>query len=147
MSGKKASERAEYHIHISEKVITVSREVYLCWYGARRQEQYQRERDRKYGVFSIEELPKGIFADGKDGENNMIAKDNVLEEALHNLTMERLRMEIDKLQEENRRLVQALYFENIGVCAYAEQNGVTYKAIQKRRDRILKKLRKILEEN
>lgn len=147
MSGKKASERAAYHIRVAENLVPVSKEVYWCWFGMRRREQYQKEQDRKNGVFSLEELPEYVFADGKEGENNMIARDNVLEEALRNLTVERLRAEIDKLQEENRLLIQALYFDNIGVCEYAAQKEVTYKAIQKRRDRILQKLKKILEEN
>lgn len=145
MSGKKASERVEYKIRVSGIVVSVSKEVYGCWYSTHRQERYQKERDQKHGVVSLEELPKYVYVDGKDGEKNLIAQDNVLEEAIHNLMVERLRKEISDLQEENRRLVQALYFDNVGICEYAKENGVTYKAIQKRRDRILKKLKKILE--
>ena len=37
-------------------LVEVNREIYLEWYQSERRERYQRERDRKFGVCSIEGL-------------------------------------------------------------------------------------------
>ena len=50
---------------------------------------------------------------------------------------------MEQLTEAERELIRALYFDNVPVREYARQKGVRLFVIQKRRDRILAKLKKI----
>jgi transposase-like protein len=47
----------------------------------------------------------------------------------------------EKLTKGEQRLIYDLFFRNIGVREYARQMGVTHHSVQKRRDRILEKMR------
>ena len=49
------------------------------------------------------------------------------------------------LNEDDRKLIQALYFEGVSTRKYACAVGVTQRAIVKRRDRVLKYLKKFFE--
>ena len=55
--GKKPKEREKYVLRVQNgELIEVTREVYLEWYQSRRREKYQKERDRKHGVCSLNAL-------------------------------------------------------------------------------------------
>ena len=73
--------------------------------------------------------PESIFIDA-EAEQERQALLRLLSEALEQLT------------ESERELIQALYFDNVPVREYARQKGVRLFVIQKRRDRILAKLKK-----
>lgn len=61
MRGKKPKEREKYLIRLGDgTLVEVNREVYLEWYQSERRERYQRERDRKYGLCSIEKRKRTI---------------------------------------------------------------------------------------
>ena len=47
-------------------LVEVSREVYLEWHQSRRRERYQNEKDRKYGVYSLDE--KGQEKQGRKAQ-------------------------------------------------------------------------------
>lgn len=52
--GKKPKEREKYILRVQNgELLEVTREVYLEWYQSKRREKYQRERDQKYGVCSL----------------------------------------------------------------------------------------------
>lgn len=146
MPKKEAKIREEYRICLKgEKLIPVSREVYLCWYGGKRKERYQKEQDKKHGMISLESMGERVFTDGKDGENTLISKENVADSVIQDLMIQRLTKEIELLQKEKRQLIEALYFENLSVCAYAKQIGVTNKTVYKRRNKILEALKEKME--
>ena len=60
-----------------------------------------------------------------------------------NLLLRLLPKAMEQLTEAERELIRALYFDNVPVREYARQKGVRLFVIQKRRDRILAKLKKI----
>ena len=65
MPGKAPKERERYFIRLDNgEVCEVNREVYLCWYTAERQDRYQRERDMKHGLVSLEEMAERRYEDG-----------------------------------------------------------------------------------
>ena len=66
MPGKAPKERERYFIRLDNgEVCEVNREVYLCWYAAERQDRYQRERDMKHGLVSLEEMAERRYEDGR----------------------------------------------------------------------------------
>lgn len=143
MRGKKPKEREKYFIRLnSGTLVEVNREIYLEWHRSKRKERYQKERDRQYGVCSIEKLhEKGYFP-----EQSISARDTTLETVLRNEYRGRLENALKKLQEQDIRLVRLLYFEEVTVKKAAEIFGCSRKTIQNRRKRILKQIRSEMSE-
>ncbi len=57
MRGKKPEEREKYVLCMAGGILVeVTREIYLEWYQSRRREKYQKERDQKHGICSLEVL-------------------------------------------------------------------------------------------
>lgn len=142
MRGKKPKEREKYFIRLDgNTLVEVDREIYLEWYRSERRERYQRERDRKCGVFSIEKMhEKGYFPE------QSLNGDTTLEVVLRNECRNRLENALRKLPEQDIRLVRFLYFDEMTVKKTAEIFGCSRKTIQNRRRRILEKMKDLMSE-
>ena len=143
MRGKKPKERDKYIIRMGDgTLVEVSREVYLEWYGSKRKERYQKERDRKYGVCSIESLEeKGCLPE--IAITNMW---NMTEEnALRNIYRDKLWEAIRSMPIQDIQLIRLLYFDECTITKAAEVLGCSRKCIVNRRERILGELRRMME--
>ena len=143
MRGKKPKEREKYFIRLGDgRIVEVNREIYLEWYRSERRERYQKERDRKHGLCSIDKLhERGYFP-----EQSICASDTVQEAALRNECQSRLQNALKSLPEQDTHLLKLLYFEETSVKRVAEIFGCSRKTIQNRHKRILEKIGKIMEE-
>ena len=143
MRGKQPREREKYFIRLGgSTLVEVGREIYLEWYRSERRERYQRERDRKHGVCSINKLhEKGYYP-----EKSNYLKDTTLETVLRDECLDRLENALKKLPEQENRLVRLLYFEDMTVKKTAEIFGCSRKTIQNRREKVLEKIRKMMSE-
>lgn len=77
-----------------------------------------------------------------------------LEESAESLVLEREQLEmisqqksilysaLDSLDQPERQLIEALFFEEVSIREYSRRIGVTHRAIIKRRDHVLKKTQK-----
>ena len=143
MRGKKPKEREKYIIRLGDgTLVEVNREIYLEWYQSKRRERYQRERDRKYGVCSLEELEEkgGCFGIGMDNENT------TEEDALRNIDREKLRDALSKLTRQDAYLIWLLYYEEIEAKEAIEIFRCSRKTIRNQRKRILQNLYRILRD-
>lgn len=137
MRGKKPKEREKYVIRLSDgTLVEVNREIYLEWYRSERRERYQKERDRKYGVCSLEGLEeKGYFS------KIIVDITNVTEEiVLRNIDRDKLRGALERLPLQEAFLIQMLYFEEVTVKDATEIFRCSHKAINNWRRKILGKL-------
>ena len=73
------------------------------------------------------------------------AQESIEDLVFHKISIERLHIALSKLTNEERGLIEALFFEDMTERAYAEKIGVYRNAVHKRKVRILKKLKKFLE--
>lgn len=142
MRGKKPKEREKYVIRLGDgTLVEVNREIYLEWYRSERRVRYQGERDRKYGLCSIEGLhEKGYFPD-----QSVCTVDVTLEAVLWNECRDNLGNALRSLPEQDLRLVWLLYFEEITVKEAAEDFGCSRKTINSRKKRILANIQKVIE--
>ncbi len=142
MRGKKPKERDIYVLRMTGgTLIEVTREVYLEWYQSRRREKYQRERDQKYGVCSLE----GLQENGQFFEADISMRKETEEAALQNIQRDSLQKMLRRLPEQDAQLIILLYYEEITVKAAAEFYGCSRKAIQNRRKRILDQLFQMIQ--
>ena len=144
MRGKKPKEREKYVIRMGNgTLVEVDREIYLEWYRSERRERYQKEREQKHGVCSMEALEeKGCFH-----EMAMTNMWNVTEEtALYHIYRDKLWEAIGRLAKQDAQLIRLLYFDECTVKKTAEIFGCSRKSIRSRRGRILEELYRMVEE-
>ncbi len=137
MRGMRPKERDLYVLRIADgTLVEVTREVYLEWYQSRRRERYQKEKGRKYGVCSLNELEeKGDFS-----RAFVNVGEGVEETALRNICRDKVREALENLPAEDARLIELLYFMESTVTDAARIFGCSRRTIQNRRKRILREL-------
>ena len=140
MRGKKPKERKSYVLRMGDgTLVEVTREVYLEWYQSRRRERYQKERNQKYGVCSLNELEER-------GDSFIPVTDSLEETAIKKLYIEKLRKVLDELPEADVYLMYLLFFEEVTVKEAAQLCGCSRKTIENRRKRILRELNRKMQE-
>jgi RNA polymerase sigma factor (sigma-70 family) len=148
LSIRASKERERYLIRLEEGIVCeVSREVYLCWYASDRQERYLVERDRKNNVCSYEYLRESALGEEENSLGDVIPspEGSAEEQVLKKILTDKLYSALRRLEPQELRLIYAIFFENVSLRNYAKKHGVTHRAVQKRKDRILKKLRAWIE--
>lgn len=91
------------------------------------------------------------YSDDNDKMEVLDAGINIEEEITESIFSElescNLHKAIAQLNENQQRLVKAIYFDNISVSEYAVLEGVTQSAISQRLATVIKKLKKFLEKS
>ena len=143
MRGRKPKERDGYVLRMEDgKLVEVGREVYLEWYQSRRRERYQKEKNRKHGVYSLDEMEEKGDCRGMP----FCVCDGLEETALRNICRDKVREALGKLPEPDAELIDLLYFREATATDAAKMCNCSRKTIQNRRKRILKELGRILQE-
>ncbi len=132
-----------YYITINGEKICVSEEVYDVYRQMRRQERTLAEKDSRNFVLKYED-----FADGEiTGEEQIydFLQPSVEELALTNIIYHKLHRAIEMLPQTEREIITAIYFQGCSAHQLAKESGTPYMTISCRKERILCKLKKILE--
>ena len=134
MRGKRPKDRESYVLRMGDgTLVEVTREVYLEWYQSRRRVKYQKEKSRKHGVASLEQL-------AETGGYAIPVKDSLEETVIRNICRDKIREVLAELPEPDAYLIHLLYFEEVSVSEAAQLCGCSRKTIQNRRKRILGEL-------
>ena len=128
--------------------VEVTSEVFAAYSQADRKERYQLEDQKKGRVISLEQLQEDdmhleyLTSDtAESAEEIIIAKETEKE---RDALLDRFPELMARLTDEDHKLIYALYFEGVSIREYARITGVRLFAVQKRRDRILDKLKNFL---
>lgn len=122
-------------------LMEVSQEFYKEYYRDRRRERYLDELEAM-NVISFHSLDTEDFC----GEEILIDhSEDVAEQVAHKMMVEKLTAVLPLLTDDERELIQAIYFDEMTEREYAEKTGVYRNAVHKRKVRILEKLKKLLE--
>ena len=144
----------QFFIGIKGKRIAVTEEVYLAYYRSKRRERYF-ERDIKtetairdkggnitgYAPSKEDSLDRLIDA----GEDYDDGQKSVEEVVIGGLMSNALYQALDKLPEVDRALIEALFFQGKTERQMATEYGLSQKAINKRKAKILLTLKIFLE--
>lgn len=123
-------------------LMEVSEEDYVQMNREKSRMQYQFKMAAKMGEFSYDSISTDEF----DGA--LILEDHnpdVCEVVENRLMVGKLREVMKELSEEETELIDALYFENMSEREYAREKGISHTAVQKRRQKVLEKLRGLIE--
>ena len=148
------SENKQYILNINGTPVEVSYDVYEAYYqGARKQRYFEHDlkegrtrKDPNTGLTIM--IPSREDSYERLAESNkqfVSAKDQVEDLAMQFVMLEKLNEALLLLSKEERELIQEVFFYEKTERQCAELFGLSQKGINKRKIKILEKLRKILE--
>lgn len=137
------ADRGKYIINIQGQLIEVSEDVYYAYFRMERQERWQEEKKVEHNVLSYDALdnPETLGI-----ENVVDATALTLEELAeaHELR-DRVQHAVDLLPRAERNLIRAIYYEELSEREVAKKYGVSQNKIFKQRQRVLAKLRLMID--
>ena len=123
-------------------LLEVVREQYADFYKEKERWRYLKKLDTNHSLLSLEGFT--------DSEGNVI--DFVIDEAVdvaetvvHSVMVDRLKVALPLLSDSEQTLIQAIFFEELSEREVGLKLGVTQSVVNKRKAKILAKLRKIME--
>ena len=132
----------EYYLYVNGQKVKVSEQIYKVYWREREHEKYLEQVDRKNHL---------LFFSSLDHDGHFV--DNIIDESVDvkkivetQMMIESLRYAISKLNDEERDIIERLYFNDETVRSVAKLKSITHPALIKRRNKILEKLKKIIEE-
>ena len=134
--------KKEYYLHVKGKAVPVSEEVYKAYWKITEHEKYLQRKDWKHNVIPF----LGLDHDGHFIDNIIDEKIDLEKIVEVKMQIEELHRALNSLTEEERDIITAIFFREESLRSIGERKNRSYQAIGKRRDKILEKLRKILED-
>ena len=135
-------DKKEYYLYVKGKAVPVNEEVYKAYWKITEHEKYLYKKDREHSV-----LPFSSF----DYDGHLV--DNIIDERIDLEKIVEVKMQIEELNKalatltkEERDLMEAIFYKEESLRSISRREKVTHQAISGRRNRILEKLRKILED-
>lgn len=134
-------DKKDYYLYVKGKAVKVSEEVYKAYWKITEHERYLIKKDWKNNVIPFSALDyDGHFVDNIVDESIDIEK--IVEVKMQ---IEELNKVLNSLTDEERDIITAIFFREESLRSIGERKNRSYQAIGKRRDKILEKLRKLLE--
>ena len=135
-------DKKEYFLYVKGKAVKVSEEVYKAYWKITEHEKYLIKKDWKNNVIPFSALDyDGHFVD------NIIDERVDLEKIVEvKMQIEELNKALATLTKKERELIEAIFYKEESLRSIGKKEKVSYQAIGKRRDKILEKLRKLLED-
>ena len=135
-------DKKDYYLYVKGKAVKVSEEVYKAYWKITEHERYLIKKDWKNNVILFSALDyDGHFVD------NIIDERIDLEKIVEvKMQIEELNKALNQLTKEERELMEAIFYREESLRSIGKKEKVSYQTIGKRRDKILEKLRKILED-
>lgn len=132
-------------ITVDGRDVAVTEDVFAAYAQMDRRERYLSEDLPTGKVLSMEQLAEdGVLPDYVGAETAPSAEDCVLAREREELTSLLLAALI-ALEDRDRQLITALFYDRLSTREYARRIGVTQRAVIKRRDRILRDMKKYFE--
>lgn len=130
----------KYYLYVGKEKVEVTEEVYKSYWQEREHEKYLRKVDRKVHLLFFSDADH----DGNFVDNLIDERVNVEEEVSKQIMIEDMMRAISKLTNEEKSLIQKLYFEEKTLRATAQELGIEGSTVMRRRNKIFKKIRKMM---
>lgn len=132
----------EYYLYVNGQKVKVSEQIYKVYWREKEHEKYLEQVDKKNHLLFFSSVDHdGHFV------NNIVDESVDIEKIVETQMMiEALRYSLSKLTTEERDIIERLYFNDETLSSIASEKKVSYQAIQGRKNNILLKLRKFIEE-
>ena len=132
----------EYYLYVNGQRVKVSEQIYKVYWREKEHEKYLEQADKKNHL---------LFFSSLDHDGNFV--DNIIDERIDLEKIVEVKMQIEELNKalatltkKERELIEAIVYKEESLRSIGKKEKVSYQAIGKRRDKILEKLRKLLED-
>ena len=128
----------EKYIYVKGKKIYVADEMYRAYKKELNHEAHLKRLDRKHQVYGFEDYKLDL--------NSIVDEYVDIEKIIETkMRIEDLYRALDSLNDEERKLIEALYFDDKTLTEVAKKEDTNPMKISRLRDKILEKLRKLLD--
>ncbi|HEO2647604.1 TPA: sigma-70 family RNA polymerase sigma factor [Streptococcus agalactiae] len=132
----------EYYLYVRGQKVKVSEDIYKVYWREKEHEKYLEQVDKKNHLLFFSSLDHdGTFVDNLADESVDVEK--IIETQI---LIETVRKAMSRLNDEERDIIERLYFNDETLSSVARSKKVSYQAIQWRKINILKKLKVLLKE-
>lgn len=132
----------EYYLYVRGQKVKVSEDIYKVYWREKEHEKYLEQVDKKNHLLFFSSLDHdGNFVDNLADESVDVEK--IIETQI---LIETVRKAMSELNDEERDIIERLYFNDETLSSVARSKKVSYQAIQWRKNNILKKLKVLLKE-
>ena len=134
--------KKEYFIFVNGDKVMVSKEVYLAYWQHTNRENYLERLDRQNKLLFFSDVDHdGNFVDNLADKSVDVEKLVETKEAI-----EALNTALSELNDEEREIINALYFQEETTREVADIFKISHPALIKRKNKILEKLKTILKD-
>ena len=132
----------EYYLYVNGQRVKVSEQIYKVYWREKEHEKYLEQVDKKNHLLFFSSLNHdGNFEDNLEDKNVDVEKVVATQ-----MMIEALRNAMSKLNKDEREIIERLYFNDETLRAVSKTQNISHTALIKRRDKILEKLKKFIEE-
>lgn len=132
----------KYYIFVGDEKIEIDQEVYKSYWQITNRERYLERLDRQNKLLFFSDLSTEYsFEDTIADENYDLEK--IVETKM---LIDRVREAIDSLNDEEREVIERLYYQDESLRSIATSKKISAPALLKRRNKILKKLKELLND-
>ncbi len=137
------AEQKKYYIHVPGTLVEVSEGIYFAYYQEKRRGRTLREKDERNGAVSYD----GLDTPELTGQEMIPDRDAVSVEdaAIANILRGELHRCLTLLNEPDRQLIHAIYFEGLSEREYSKKTGMHHMTIHSRKVAILRALKKMIK--
>lgn len=140
--GKEFKKRDNYVIKMGKELVPVTREVYEEYHRMERRERYLVERDQDNSLIFFSTLR------AEDSSTDVPIRDSgvdVEEEVIKHMFLDKLPKALALLSDDEIEMIRDLYWNDISIRELARKTDTAKSTLLNKRDRVLAKLRKVLE--
>ena len=130
--------RNKHFIYVSKRLMEVSRDDYVRHYKELEHIRYLKKLDIENGLISMESM------DDADSDYTS-SSDYVPERVEIAIMMKKLSDCLLMLTDDELELIKAIFFDGLSEREYAQRKGIYHNAVHKKKVRILKKLKDLME--
>lgn len=132
----------KYYIFVGDEKIEVDQEVYKSYWQITNRERYLERLDRQNKLLFFSDLSTEYsFEDTIADENYDLEK--IVETKM---LIDRVREAIESLNDEEREVIERLYYQDESLRSIATSKKISAPALLKRRNKILKRLKELLND-
>lgn len=138
-------DKKNYYLFLGDLKVDVSEEVYKGYWQETNRENYLKRLDKENRLGYFSEFVSDEVA--RSMEERLIDKAVDLEKLVEvKMQIEALNRALDNLSPDEREIIQALFYEEIPQRDLAKKLNISQGAVFRRKEKILKKLKVLLED-
>lgn len=131
----------KYYVKVAGYLYEVSKEIHDTYKREERRHRYLKDTQKEVVTLSYDALNDEVVSESVLVDRYV----NVEEAAINNVMLEKLNKALSTLSDDELFLIEHLIFQELSERELSKRTGIPQKTINNRKHKVLKKLKKLLE--